>query len=64
VLDLPQVDALATMFGVNKTAVIGSLSTDLAAAIARGASCRHARSRFERRSDVAANRRDGGHRPG
>jgi hypothetical protein len=45
VLDLPQVDALATMFGVNKTAVIGSLSTDLAAAIARGASCCEAPSR-------------------
>ena len=36
-LDVPAVDALAVTFGVNKTAVVSMLSTDLAAAIAQGA---------------------------
>ena len=37
VLDVPQVDAAAAMFGVNKTAVVDRLATDLAAAIAQSA---------------------------
>ena len=36
-LDIPQVDAAAALFGVNKTAVVDRLATDLAAAIAQSA---------------------------
>ena len=37
VLDVPPVDAAAALFGVNKTAVVDRLATDLAAASAQSA---------------------------
>ena len=67
VLDVPQVDAAAAMFGVNKTAVVDRLATDLAAAIAQSACCAAAQT-VKTGSDVVARlllrRRCGGHHPG